>query len=277
MREFARFILTCSVLLAAAPAPAAPAGEAADPPAGWRWNVDYGDRQCSLIRMSDPARAPIFAVQTIPGSWNWNLRLIARRWPSGALRNLEELTISLQPDGTNLPGLRRIERTASGEAIVTYLLSNPLEKLAAARSVRVQRGGENIMEIPLINTAEAVAALSRCLTETLREWGIDPAIYARVRDPLGGGQRISDVVSDADYPYGAIQNNLSGQVTVRLTIGVDGRVSDCVPVVSSGHAILDERTCLVYRNRLRMTPAIGMDGMPMAVPLVTSVRWILPD
>jgi TonB family protein len=254
-----------------------PLAAATDPSPAWRWNVDYGDRRCSLIRVSDPRRAVIFAVQTIPGSANWNLRLIARRWPSGALRNLDGLTISLHPDGANLPGVRRIENTPSGEAIVTYLLSNPLERLVASRSVRVQRGSETIVEIPLTDTARAVAAVRRCVTETLREWGIDSAIYDRVRDPLGGGQRIADVVSDADYPSSAIRDNHSGEVTVRLTIGPDGRVSECVPVVSSGHAILDERTCLVYRSRLRMTPAMGMDGKPMAVPLVTSVRWILPD
>jgi TonB family protein len=250
---------------------------APDPAPSWRWNVDYGEQRCSLVRLDQPARSTIFAVLTVPGSANWHARLIARRWPSGALANADRLTVTLQPGNIPLTAVgRRVEHTPSGEAMVMYLNVNPLDALPAARSVRVERGGETIMEIPLADTVEAVAAMRQCLNEVLHQWGIDPAIYARVREPLGGGRQISSVVSDADYPSSAIRANQSGEVVVRLTIGTDGRVSECAAVVSSGHAILDERTCTVFRQRLQMTPAIGMDGAPMAVPLTTAVRWILP-
>ena len=274
MRGLAWRLLLAGSALLTAPAAAAAAD---DPPHGWRWNVDYGDQRCSLIRLDEPAQSMILAVQTIPGSANYHLRLIARRWPSGVLGNPDGVRISLQPDGANLEGARRVQHTPSGQALVAYLRANPLDTLAESRSLRIERRGETVMEIPLADTAEAVAAFRRCTHDVLREWGVDPAVYARAREGLRPLQPIASVVTDRDYPIEAIRGNRSGEVVVRLTVDTNGRVSECVPVVSSGHEILDNRACEIYRARLRFSPAIGMDGAPMAMPLVVNLRWILPD
>ncbi len=81
-----------------------------------------------------------------------------------------------------------------------------------------------------------------------------------------------------DYPQSAIRNEEQGTTAVRLTIGTDGRVTDCSMTASSGSSALDSATCNILRRRARFTPAKDQAGNPIsdtvrhAHPLGTSGR-----
>lgn len=80
-------------------------------------------------------------------------------------------------------------------------------------------------------------------------------------------------LSDADYPEGVIRRTDAGTVRALLTIGIDGRVSDCKIVRSSGAAILDETTCRLVKRRARFHPAIDADGKPVPDVYLYSRTW----
>lgn len=251
-------------LLGAASAPAA----APDPIPADRWIVNWGEQGCYLMRRTERWPTAIFLLRTVPGSRRWDVVLIGSAWTRGS-------TISWQPSGEALPRHSHVERTTAGDALVIYARPPSfLETVAAAQSIRVERNGRILLEIPFPEAAQAVAALRQCEIGVLRDWGIDPVAYAAIRVPPRGD--IAAVVSDADYPPEAVRAGFSGRTVVRLIIDADGRVSDCATVASSGHAILDTRTCEIYRRRLRLTPATGADGTPTAAALVTTLRWVLP-
>lgn len=77
-------------------------------------------------------------------------------------------------------------------------------------------------------------------------------------------RRIGGRITDADYPRAAGRDGISGMVSLEYTIGIDGRVSDCAVVRSSGSALLDETTCRLVRQRYRYKPA--RDGQGRKVP-----------
>lgn len=78
-----------------------------------------------------------------------------------------------------------------------------------------------------------------------------------------------------DYPQSAIEREEEGAVTVRLTIGTNGRVSGCDVTSGSGSRSLDSTTCRVLRSRARFTPARDSNGNPTTDSITQRIRWVL--
>ena len=79
------------------------------------------------------------------------------------------------------------------------------------------------------------------------------------------------------YPPAAIRAEAQGRVVARLTVGADGRVSDCSVTTSSGNSDLDTTTCRIAKSRVRFTPAKDDSGTAIASTYTLPVRWVLPS
>jgi TonB family protein len=80
-----------------------------------------------------------------------------------------------------------------------------------------------------------------------------------------------------DYPDGAARAGEQGYVTVSFTIGVDGRMTNCQVVHSSGFSVLDAVPCKVLPKRARFIPAKDAAGAPVATRGSTSMSfWTQP-
>ncbi len=84
-------------------------------------------------------------------------------------------------------------------------------------------------------------------------------------------------VSNDDYPSRAIREEAQGTVRVTLTVGPDGRVSDCQVNSSSGNATLDETACRLLRQRARFDPKLDSNGSPTTGTWSSSFRWQLQN
>jgi len=80
---------------------------------------------------------------------------------------------------------------------------------------------------------------------------------------------------EADYPNSAYRQGRSGTAGFKLTIGLDGRVTDCKITASTGHPDLDEATCRLIPIRARFTPAVK-NGQPAVGTYVGKIPWHLP-
>jgi protein TonB len=74
--------------------------------------------------------------------------------------------------------------------------------------------------------------------------------------PKGDG---GPLFSSSDYPAEAYRHGWKGSVVADLTINVNGRVSKCEIVQSSGYAVLDSRTCDILVQRASFYPARDRD------------------
>lgn len=83
-------------------------------------------------------------------------------------------------------------------------------------------------------------------------------------------------VTAMDYPTAALMNERSGTVVVELTVGSDGRASDCKVIKSSKFAPLDAQTCNVFVKRARYVPARDASGNPVQGTTIESLRWKIP-
>jgi protein TonB len=75
-------------------------------------------------------------------------------------------------------------------------------------------------------------------------------------------------IKDSDYPRDALRAGIGGTVHLRFTVGVKGRVTDCVVTQSSGSALLDATTCRLIVARFRYEPS--RDAQGRAVPDVVT-------
>jgi protein TonB len=99
----------------------------------------------------------------------------------------------------------------------------------------------------------------------------------RVSQAAKAKSNLASYFSDDDYPPAAQRNEEQGTTAVRLSIGTDGRVTDCSVTASSGSTTLDNATCNILRRRARFTPAKDQAGNPITDSTTTRIRWQLPS
>jgi periplasmic protein TonB len=98
----------------------------------------------------------------------------------------------------------------------------------------------------------------------------------RVSQAAKAKGNLISLTTDDDYPQSAIRNEEQGTTVVRLSVGTDGRVTDCSITSSSGSSSLDSTTCNILRRRARFTPARDQAGNPISDSYVQRVKWVLP-
>lgn len=79
-----------------------------------------------------------------------------------------------------------------------------------------------------------------------------------------------------DYPSRALREEREGVTGFRVSVGPDGRVTDCQITSSSGHGDLDQAACDNIRRRARFSPATDGEGQPTTGSYSNRVRWVIP-
>ncbi len=102
-----------------------------------------------------------------------------------------------------------------------------------------------------------------------------PKVVPKRPNPIPKGNVGGWVTSD-DYPSRDLQQEHQGSVSVRLTVGPAGRVTDCSVTSSSGFPGLDSATCSKIKSRAKFDPALDGDGNPTSGSYSKSVRWVVP-
>ena len=100
-----------------------------------------------------------------------------------------------------------------------------------------------------------------------------PRVQPRPPQPKG---RPGEWVTDNDYPSRALREEREGVTRFRLSVGPDGRVTDCQVTGSSGSPDLDDATCANLRRRARFGPATDGEGQPTSGSYSNAVRWQIP-
>lgn len=239
-----------------------------------KWTVDWGAARCTLQRGSG-AVGQTFALWKIPGTPSLSLVVLNK----AGKRSLQN-----RPAAVFLSGLRFPSDAEANQMILSAekrgvsvgpLDDSFLDALSRAASIRVLVGDRTMLDTPLTETAKAISALKSCEDGLLKLWGVDPSTLSVLRRRPKAIGHPESYISPGDYPDSAIRANASGEVVVRILIGIDGRARECKAVLSSKNAALDARTCEIMTNRARFEPAVAADGTPTAAPSFTLIRWQL--
>lgn len=85
-----------------------------------------------------------------------------------------------------------------------------------------------------------------------------------------------DIRSTRDYPAASQEERIGKRVVIVLTVGTDGRVSDCKVWRASGVPEADAVTCRLARERFRFRPATDAAGQPVVSTYGWEQRWFAP-
>lgn len=102
-----------------------------------------------------------------------------------------------------------------------------------------------------------------------------PPSQARGASPDGLGRWAARI--QGDYPSSALRREEQGTVTMRITIGANGRVEACTVTGSSGSSALDDAACRGMQRYARYNPALNAAGNPISDTTTQSIRYVLPD
>lgn len=93
--------------------------------------------------------------------------------------------------------------------------------------------------------------------------------------PRSAVGNLQGLFSGDDYPASALDREEEGSVSVRLSIGTNGRVTNCSVTRSSGSRTLDSTTCRILSSRARFTPGTDNRGNPTTDTVQQTIRWVL--
>ena len=124
--------------------------------------------------------------------------------------------------------------------------------------------------------AAAAGRSSRCRSRPRQRRPPPPPPPVRTVPPQRARANLNSYFSTDDYPAAALRGNDQGTTGFSLTIGPNGRVTDCSVTASSGSSALDQATCRILRSRARYTPARDASGNPTSGRDSGRVTWRLP-
>ena len=104
-----------------------------------------------------------------------------------------------------------------------------------------------------------------------------PPPAPRVSQAARATGSLPGLFSTDDYPQRALTNGEAGTTAVSLSVGANGRVTNCSVTSSSGSSALDTTTCSILTRRARFTPAKDQNGQPISDTQSTRVSWRLPS
>lgn len=259
-------VAAASLALAAT---ALPAQQPAPPP----WQVDWGQYYCSLIRQAGEGRPYATAFLTTPGGDSTQIILM----PEGAVTLPRGISsVRLLPQGRSFEVRAQSERRGARDVIaISGLPYEFRDALADASELQLWIDMEIRARIPLGNPRRAVAEHRRCTAEISRQWEVDEAALAALRQRPTTTNLFG--LRSGDYPTAALRRATQGRVIVRIDVGAEGRATACATMATSGSAEIDSTTCRVILRRALFRPAIDAAGRRVAARTVSTVTWLIPS
>lgn len=257
------------------PAAQAPTAQAPD---RVRWEVNWGEQYCTLVRERMGTDAVTFGIRIVPGSQLLDVIMVSRSWREFPVADQGSATIRLMPSGRTFesePTATALRPNGNRAIILRSLTRDLIDALRDAGRLRIEREGRATLDLEIPSGGTAAAALQQCMDDVLRQWDVDPVALASLREPPRSRTRpASDWFRPDDYPAGAAERGTSGTVVTRLRVDAAGRIEDCDVVGRSGDESLDAATCRIVLRRGRFdSPAIGPDGQPVATRIIFVVSW----
>ena len=153
------------------------------------------------------------------------------------------------------------------ETVPTPLPEPQLERIKPMAPVPVAVMPRAVI-VPKAKSGPTVAPVLR------REKVATDPVQPRPAQPLGGP--LAGVFVPSDYPAAARRNAERGDVTVRLAVSKDGRVSGCRILAADASPTLVGATCAILIQRARFVPATDSAGAASEGFFVQHVAWRLP-
>lgn len=279
LSSFALATMLTSPVHAAAPEPEVLA-------ASTKWNVNYADDSCRLLRAFGTGDALTMVVfdRFAPGQ-GFKLMLVGKRF--AIVRPGSEATLQFGPDeakqahsffsgdlGKGRPALilrgdlrldAPIERDrASRKAEREEAPPMSPERIAAVDRLTLTSPLRRPVRFALGSMQAPFAVLDKCIANLLTKWGIDTQRHANLSRRAEPTANPGSWLNSSDYPQIAIVKGVQGIVNFRLSVDASGAPTACHIQQSSRPQEFDKAVCAAMMRRARFAPALDQAGIALA-------------
>jgi len=256
-----------SMILAAAP-------EIASLGPSDKWVVDHAPHQCVAVREFGPEDKRVtLIVKPSPTSDVMQLMVMKKGSKGSAVQHLARVSI-----GTSEPiTVRQLTYGLKGRAFRLVNLDSEQARTLAGADAIAWNGEGARFRLATGKLEKLMKALADCRADLRDFWNIDSKQATKLKSPAMPERPLMGYFKSGNYPLQAVLQRESGTTSVVALIDEKGTVRDCMIDGTSGIATLDAMTCIVVRERVRFTPAIGEDGVPVRSYFMQRVRWEMPQ
>lgn len=257
------------------------------------WDVDYAAESCRLIRQFGEGKtaAKLAFESAAPGSMD----MLVFGQPLSTFE--ERVGARLMPSGEDI-GVGRVAQTTSGsEPAILWPNITLLPKAFREREQQIERLRDRAgTRPPAISVAERrsrdaqrdalamatteiaidtrhsrpviletgslgapMAAFEKCSRESLKDWGVDPAVEDRIVRPVWSSNPDKWLFA-SDYPRSMLMLGKESAIAVRLLVDASGRITKCTPLSHFNEPAFTTITCQRIQERARLQPAELADG-----------------
>lgn len=239
-----------------------------------KWNVTYTDTGCTLSRSFGDEATPVklrFTPATLGG---WTTVLLDAPDGSARPRQTGDATLLLQPENrTQSADYQSLDkREPNRHAVAIRLTGQEISAWRGVEKLAISLDKAPPVTIELQGMQAGVSALQKCHDDLLRGWQVDPAELAaisvspKLESDLGP-------IFDPRYLRNGLPKGELRRIHMLFTVGIDGLVSACRVIETSGHEVLDAATCALSTGRIRYQPGRDKSGQLMVSHVLFAVRW----
>lgn len=242
-----------------------------------KWSVDYGNTGCSLARSFGDEAAPV-TLRFTPASLG-GFTTIMLDAPAGNARQRQAGTAMLQfqPENRTLTAdyMSPEQRDENHRAVAIRLIGQEIGVWRGVERLAISLDKSPPLTVELKGMHTAISALQKCQDDLLRDWQVDPG---EVSNMAVNPKLVSDLgeIFDPKYLRNGLPKGELLRVNMLFTVGIDGSVSACRVIETSGQDALDTATCALSIGRIRYRPARDKSDRPMVSHAVLAVRWPSP-
>jgi hypothetical protein len=283
IRPIFQIVAIVTLMSAATPAMARVQPEELRPASDW--NVDWQQTSCTLTRTFGTAENPfVLRFERTSPNDGFRLLLIGKR-----LQSVKFMSAFAVKFGDNEPQSYgdRLQTGKSYGDIPTVFIHSSLRKNDLAQNGRsITSEMERAVHTIAVDTSDhsirvvtgpldkPFAALRNCTDDLVKQWGLDPAVQAKLKRSPQPRSNPGKWLTDNDYPSAALRAGKSAIVDFRLTIDERGTPVECgIQQAYSADPQFAVLTCNALMKRARFEPALDQEGRPVSSFFASTIHW----
>ena len=266
-----------------------------------KWQVNYADDKCRLVRLfGEGDQAVILFMDRYGPSESFRLTIAGKPFRTSVEKGEAQIQFGPREQEQQLSflngnlgvkpafvfvGSERIAPLSDVELAQSKILpedaQTPIQSISAerAKAVTFLRIGKPLRTAVILETGPLqapFAALDKCIDDLLTTWGVDVERHKTLSQPAKPLLSPGQWITSSDYPLQMLDTGQPGLVNFRLSIGADGIPTACDIQATTRNKAFDDAVCKSVMRRARFSPALDAQGQPIATYYQNAVRFQLP-
>lgn len=146
--------------------------------------------------------------------------------------------------------------------------------VSAITNIKLSRALIKPVSLPMDGLAAALEQLNTCSTKLEKQLHMNGFMAVQEKTPaVPSDQSRWARKIQANYPPYLLRNEVDGRVTVRVTVGTNGRAVFCQIMNATPPQAFDDTACLMMMRHARFTPATNAAGDALPMFYKTSITY----